>query len=223
VQPTSFEPVRPPDPDKRIEFQSFYEDLFGDETRNRRIADGVIDAVTNGRSPLVLTERDAHLDRLEQLLGSDVAHLVVLRLASRCDVPVRSGLEAGLFRSVRRLVRDGVNSPLANLFVHAARPTPPDAEGADRARSATEAFLYRRLETLPETKGRFRLNLRPACPCRGRRQGARLRTRRDPARVEPRALLDINVLRDLATGVMEGYECGCSRRARPRGCSRLCS
>jgi very-short-patch-repair endonuclease len=34
----------------------------------------------------------------------------------------------------------------------------PDAEGAARARSATEAFLYRRLETLPETKGRFRLN-----------------------------------------------------------------
>jgi hypothetical protein len=31
-------------------------------------------------------------------------------------------------------------------------------EGADRARSATEAFLYRRLETLPETTGRFRVN-----------------------------------------------------------------
>ena len=55
--------------------------------------------------------------------------------------------------SVRRLVRDGVDAPLANLFVHAARAVPPDAEGADRARSATEAFLYRRLETLPETKG----------------------------------------------------------------------
>src|SRR5215467_4826347 len=32
------------------------------------------------------------------------------------------------------------------------------AAGADRARSATEAFLYRRLETLPTTKGRFGLN-----------------------------------------------------------------
>jgi very-short-patch-repair endonuclease len=30
--------------------------------------------------------------------------------------------------------------------------------GAERARSAAEAFLYRRLETLPETKGRFRVN-----------------------------------------------------------------
>ncbi len=48
--------------------------------------------------------------------------------------------------------------PLANLFVHTARTVLPDAKGADRARSATEAFLYRRLETLPEAAGRFRLN-----------------------------------------------------------------
>ncbi|HET9830592.1 MAG TPA: DUF559 domain-containing protein, partial [Vicinamibacterales bacterium] len=60
--------------------------------------------------------------------------------------------------SVQRLVRDGVDTPLATLFVHAARETPADAEGVDRARSATEAFLFRRLETLPETKGRFGLN-----------------------------------------------------------------
>ena len=61
--------------------------------------------------------------------------------------------------SVRRLVRDGVDVPLASLFVHTARSMPPDADGVDRARSATEAFLYRRLETLAETKGRFRLNV----------------------------------------------------------------
>jgi hypothetical protein len=36
---------------------------------------------------------------------------------------------------------------------------PPDAEGTSRARSATEAFLYRRLQTLPETKGRFGVNI----------------------------------------------------------------
>jgi very-short-patch-repair endonuclease len=33
------------------------------------------------------------------------------------------------------------------------------AEGVERARSATEAFLYRRLESLPETAGKFRLNV----------------------------------------------------------------
>jgi very-short-patch-repair endonuclease len=60
--------------------------------------------------------------------------------------------------SVRRLVRDGVDTPLANLFVHVARVVPPDAEGAARSRSATESFLYRRLETLSETKGRFSIN-----------------------------------------------------------------
>ena len=60
--------------------------------------------------------------------------------------------------SVRRLVRDGVDAPLASLFVHAARDVSADAEGADRARSATEAFLYRRLQSLPETRGRFTVN-----------------------------------------------------------------
>jgi superfamily II DNA or RNA helicase/very-short-patch-repair endonuclease len=60
--------------------------------------------------------------------------------------------------SVRRLVRDGVDAPLADLFVHVARPLPIAAEGVARARSASEAFLYRRLETLPTTADRFRLN-----------------------------------------------------------------
>ena len=60
--------------------------------------------------------------------------------------------------SVRRLVHDGVDVPLAHLFVGAARPMPADAEGANRARSASEAFLYRRLDTLNQTKGRFQLN-----------------------------------------------------------------
>jgi very-short-patch-repair endonuclease len=60
--------------------------------------------------------------------------------------------------SVQRLVHDGVDTSLANLFVHVARTVTPDAEGASRARSSTEAFLYHRLETLPETAGRFRVN-----------------------------------------------------------------
>jgi very-short-patch-repair endonuclease len=61
--------------------------------------------------------------------------------------------------SIQRLVRDGVDVPLANLFVHAARTPAPEAEGAARARSASEAFLYRRLQTLPQTAGRFRMNV----------------------------------------------------------------
>jgi very-short-patch-repair endonuclease len=60
--------------------------------------------------------------------------------------------------TVQRLIRDGVDTDLGNLFVHATRKLQANAEGEDRARSATEAFLFRRLETLPETAGIFRLN-----------------------------------------------------------------
>jgi very-short-patch-repair endonuclease len=68
---------------------------------------------------------------------------------------------------VRRLIRDGVDTPLASLFVHAAHAMSEDAEGAARARSATEAFLYRRLHTLTETSGRFRLNVALPIPFDG--------------------------------------------------------
>ncbi len=60
--------------------------------------------------------------------------------------------------SVKRLIRDGVDQPLAQLFVHIARPFGADAENAGQARSASEAFIFRRFESLPEFKGRFRLN-----------------------------------------------------------------
>ena len=61
--------------------------------------------------------------------------------------------------SVRRLIRDGVDTPLAQLFVHVARPPAAGTEGAARARSASEAFLYRRLRSLAETRDLFRLNV----------------------------------------------------------------
>jgi len=70
--------------------------------------------------------------------------------------------------SVRRLIRDGVNAPLANLFAAAVLQLSPEMKGVARARSATEAFLYRRLETLSETKGRFQLNADMAIPFDGR-------------------------------------------------------
>ncbi|MBF8301532.1 MAG: UvsW helicase, partial [Acidobacteria bacterium] len=273
VQPTAFQPSRSPDSDKRVEFQALYQELVDDEVRSRRICDDVVESVNNGRSPLVLTERNDHLDRLERGLVGSVRHLVVLRAGmgkkqrqavvdrlagipredarvilatgkyvgegfddprldtlfltlpvswrgtiaqyagrlhrlddgkrevrvydyADLNVPMLArmfdrrcrGYEAVGYTillpasaipgwpadvvlpsdpvwkrdysgSVRRLVRDGVETPLASLFVHAARTVPPDADGADRARSATEAFLYRRLETLPETKGRFGVNV----------------------------------------------------------------
>jgi len=69
--------------------------------------------------------------------------------------------------SVRRLVRDGLDAPLATLFVCVARKVGANSEGIDRARSASEAFLYRRLETLVQTSGRFRLNAELPIPFDG--------------------------------------------------------
>jgi len=82
-------------------------------------------------------------------------------------LPVDPAWKQEYAASVRRLVRDGVDAPLANLFVHVARKVDPDAKGIDRARSASEAFLYRRLETLPKTSGRFRLNAELPIPFDG--------------------------------------------------------
>ena len=90
-----------------------------------------------------------------QLPGSAVAGW-----PAAVPLPVDPEWKRDYAASVRRLVRDGVDTPLANLFVHAARRPSAEAEGVARARSASEAFLYRRLETLPETAGRFRLNAR---------------------------------------------------------------
>jgi superfamily II DNA or RNA helicase/very-short-patch-repair endonuclease len=273
VQPTAFQPARAPEADRRVEFQALYQALVADDARNRQICDHVLESVNAGRSPLVLTERNDHLDRLERELSTNIRHLVVLRAGmgkkqrqavsdrlaaiprdeprvilatgkyvgegfddprldtlfltlpvswrgtiaqyagrlhrlydgkrevrvydyADLNVPMLSrmfdrrcrGYEAIGYTvllpasaiqgwptdvvlpsdpvwkrdysgSVRRLVRDGVDTPLASLFVHAARAFPQDADGISRARSATEAFVFRRLETLPETKGRFRLNV----------------------------------------------------------------
>lgn len=79
VQPTAFLPKRSPDSDKRVEFQVLYQELIGDELRTRRICDDVTAAVRDGRSPLVLTERNDHLDLLQQGLATGVRHVVVLR------------------------------------------------------------------------------------------------------------------------------------------------
>jgi len=272
VRPTSFRPMKEPESDKRVEFQSLYRELIADVLRNQQICEDVVESLKAGRSPLLLTERNDHLDALERQLSGCVEHVVALRaglgrkqqraieerltaipptepriiLATgkyigegfdepRLDtlflaLPVSwrgtiaqyagrlhrvydgkrevriydyADLEVPMLArmfdrrcrgyeslgytvvlpasaipgwpsdvvlpsdpvwkrdysgSVRRLVRDGVDTPLATLFTHVARVVRTDADGAARARSATEAFLFRRLETLAETRGRFALN-----------------------------------------------------------------
>jgi len=98
--------------------------------------------------------------------GYESAGYTIVRPASAipgwpADVPLPADGEwkRDYAASVRRLALDGVDVPLAQLFKRTAAAVPVGAEGCDRARSATEAFLYRRLESLPQTAGRFRLNV----------------------------------------------------------------
>jgi superfamily II DNA or RNA helicase/very-short-patch-repair endonuclease len=281
VRPTDFRPLQAADPDVRAQFQGLYRELVDDDQRNQLICKEVVQVVREGHSPLVLTERNDHLDALASRLASEVRHLMVLRggmsrkelaaitaqmvaipaseerviLATgryigegfdderldilfltlpvswhgtiaqyvgrlhrlydskrevrvydyadlnvpmlsrmfdrRCKgyeaigykiklpgsavpgwplevpLPVDPEWKSQYAASVRRLVRDGVDPPLANLFVHVARAPDPNAQGIERARSATEAFLYRRLETLPETVDRFKLNVELPIPFDG--------------------------------------------------------
>jgi superfamily II DNA or RNA helicase/very-short-patch-repair endonuclease len=281
VRPTDFRPLRPANPNVRQQFHELYEELIADEERNQLICHDLIQTLREGRSPLVLTERNEHLDSLAKQLASEVPHLVVLRGGMRkkeldaisarlaaipadearvilatgryvgegfddarldtlfltlpvswhgtiaqyvgrlhrlydgkrevrvydyadLNVPMLArmfdrrgrGYEAIGYKmqlpgsavpgwpadvplpidpewksqyaaSVRRLVRDGVDSSLANLFVNVAARPAPNAEGANRARSASEAFLYRRLETLAATNGKFRLNAELPIPFDG--------------------------------------------------------
>ena len=78
-------------------------------------------------------------------------------------LPVDPGWKHDYAASVRRLIRDGVDAPLANLFVGVTR-LPTDEQ---RARSASEAFLFHRLESLPQTAGLFRLNAKLSIPFDG--------------------------------------------------------
>jgi len=79
VRPTTFQQLKAPEADKRLEFQGLYQSLIEDAARTRRICEDIVDAVRAGRSPLVLTERNEHVERLAELLTPIVRHVIVLR------------------------------------------------------------------------------------------------------------------------------------------------
>ena len=278
VRPTSFRPYKQSNENLRIQFQDLYEELTHDTYRNQMICNDVVHAVKQGRSPLILTERNEHLDLLYQQLVSQVQHLIVLKgglsakdmkqavsqLASIPPNEERVILATGRFvgegfddarldtlfmtlpiswkgtiaqyvgrlhrlhdlkkevhvydytdfavpmldrmfqrrstayesvgykiiqpasaypgwpadvilpaeplwkndygSTIRRLVADGVDGSLAKLFSDVALF---DNDQIDRARSMIEAFLFYRLETLTETKGRFQLNHQLTIPFDG--------------------------------------------------------
>jgi superfamily II DNA or RNA helicase len=61
-----------------VSIQSIYAALVADEKRNKLILDDVRQAVREGRSPVLLTERKEHLDILAARLQGEVKHLIVL-------------------------------------------------------------------------------------------------------------------------------------------------
>jgi very-short-patch-repair endonuclease len=72
-------------------------------------------------------------------------------------LPVDPKWKSDYATTVKRLVCDGVEIPLANSFRKATVHS-TEVVDTERARSLVEAFLYHRLETLAQTAGRFRLN-----------------------------------------------------------------
>jgi superfamily II DNA or RNA helicase/very-short-patch-repair endonuclease len=79
-------------------------------------------------------------------------------------LPVESAWKNDYAATVQRLVRDGVDESLASLFLQSTRVPDLEGEGEVRARSSTEAFLYHRLESIPETAGLFKLNQKLPIP-----------------------------------------------------------
>jgi very-short-patch-repair endonuclease len=75
-------------------------------------------------------------------------------------LPIDPAWKSDYASSVRRLIRDGVDASLAGRFVVASGPATDD----QRARSAAEAFLFHRLQSLTETEGLFQLNAKLPIP-----------------------------------------------------------
>lgn len=59
--------------------QSIYGRMVLDRQRNRRIVEDVLEALAEGRSPIVLTERKDHLELLAAELRGSIRNLIVLR------------------------------------------------------------------------------------------------------------------------------------------------
>jgi superfamily II DNA or RNA helicase len=64
---------------ENLKIYDLYRALAEDENRNALIAADVLDALEQGRNPVVITERTEHLERLAGLLSHRARHVIVLR------------------------------------------------------------------------------------------------------------------------------------------------
>jgi len=79
VRPTAFRPIKPIQDDLRLQFQDLTEELVHDVRRNELICNDVLSVLEKNRSPIVLTERNEHLDILFDLLSPKIPNILVLR------------------------------------------------------------------------------------------------------------------------------------------------
>ena len=66
------------DENDRFNYVDMIKEMIADRGRNRLIADDVLAAVAEGRSPVILTDRKEHVGGLEMLLKGRVKHVLVL-------------------------------------------------------------------------------------------------------------------------------------------------
>jgi superfamily II DNA or RNA helicase len=94
-------------PDSSI--QAIYAALVGDEKRNSLLLADVRQAIQEGRSPVLLTERKEHLDILAESLQGDVKQLIVLsgRLSAKERRETMERLAAILENEVRLIAATG--------------------------------------------------------------------------------------------------------------------
>ncbi|HEU0302161.1 MAG TPA: DEAD/DEAH box helicase family protein [Longimicrobium sp.] len=97
--------LRLPDSASEAGIQTIYRILAADEARNQLIVNDVLQALDDGRSPILLTERRDHLEYLAERLGRHVPDLLVLRGGMKATERREAGVgSAGTSAGEPRLV-----------------------------------------------------------------------------------------------------------------------
>ncbi len=76
---TSFKAPASFDLEKHGAIHEIYSALSNDDKRNQMIIQDVLHAVSEGRFPVILTERKEHLDRLNGLLADKIENLIIMK------------------------------------------------------------------------------------------------------------------------------------------------
>ena len=124
VRPTGFRSLRVPNADLRVQYSELMDELTSADARTRQICRDVVRAMQDGRSPLVLTERNDHLDLLAARLSPDVQHVVVLRggMGSKEVAKIRAAWPPSQTRNGGFFLRQGV-TPGKDLTIVDSTPS----------------------------------------------------------------------------------------------------